>query len=179
MPTSADEFVALVIRRSGATPKILQKELNSIKRWAFKVGGEFWHKTYRAQHFERKAFNIYEEYEPRSGEQGGRGSKAFFRSYTGFKQKYLHHTRPLVKSGESEERTRRVDVRATSTSKKSSFKVILHANTLNFRPPNSQINMRAEVTAVTVHEADKISEVIAASIERGIGHVSKFEVQPI
>lgn len=146
----------VALKTEGPTPRLLKRVLNDCHRDAAANMGSFWHERFREKHFTNAASSEY-GYHPRQGERG-RPSKKFSSSYTGRKLREKGHTRPLVYTGESERRTRQLDVRATAKRGEARVRVVLHAPALNFRYAGSPIDMRDEVTTVSQREADAIAE---------------------
>lgn len=126
------------VRYGGAIPGITLKgrELNDMKREAWIETGNYWHANFRKKHFTHAGATLY-GYAPRK------------KSYQTQKLRRKGHTIPLVYSGESRALTRIRDVRATATNTRSKCRVVIHAPGLNRRHPNSEIDMRAEMTAVS------------------------------
>jgi len=157
--------IAFNIKYSGPIPRHVRARLRRILKEGYQYIGIFWHRHYRAKHFTREAYQEY-YYTPRKGE--GKTGKAFWRSYTGRKQRRFGHTRPLVWSGESERASRRRDVRATSKG----VKIFIHANKLNFRNPHSNINMREEMTRVSTRERETLVERMAWKVNRDLAAIT-------
>jgi len=128
------------IKERGATPGILKRELNKLKKVAFESAGIHWHQEIRPKHFTSAGATEY-SYAPRSGERGNVGRYGFARTYTGRKLKAYGHTQPLVLTGESQAMTRIRDVRAASTK----VRIVVRARTLNFH--------RDEIVAVSQRDA--------------------------
>ena len=86
---------------TGAIPPAMRKrDFNRVVKHMFGLMARKWHREYRLKHFTHAGAQEY-GYTPRSGEQSGIGTKAFFQSYTGAKKKRLGYTPPLVWSGKS------------------------------------------------------------------------------
>lgn len=158
----------IVVKAKGPTPGHLAKRAwNAILKAAYAVTGTYWKTNFRAKHFTQSGANEY-GYALRRGQDMGFGTKSYWRSYTGKKQRYLHHVRPLVFSGESERRTQAATVRAT-------FKgvtVTMNAPALNFRPKNSRVNMRKEMTTISIAEEATLNAVFAAEVRKGLDGVT-------
>ncbi len=153
----------VALKSTGPTPKLLRRELNNCHRDAAANMGEFWHERFRAKHFTNAGATEY-GYTPRQGERG-RPSGKFRSSYTGRKLTKFGHTRPLVYTGESERRTRQLDVRATAKRGEARVRVVLHAPALNFRYSGSPIDMRYEMTTVSQRESEAIAEETATFLK--------------
>lgn len=150
------------IREKGATPKLMRREINAIKRAAFEQAGVQWHDEFRLKHFTLAGAREY-GYSPRQGD--GLSGKAFWRSYQGRKQKYLGHKIPLVYSGEARSLSEFRNIRGTSTSKKSEVKIAMPAlRKLNWRHPASQIDMADEMRRISAGE----ERILVGTIQRGI-----------
>lgn len=142
-----------------AVPGIAKRKLPPMLKAGFARCGKFWHGTYREKHFTKRGAREY-GYTPRKGERGsGRG---FHSSYTARKLREKGHTLPLVWSGESRSYTRVRDVRATSTR----VRVVMRAPKLNYRHPASQINMRDEMTRVSIAERNELIRVFDRDLDR-------------
>jgi len=142
----------IVVFETGATPKIVKRHHSRLMRESFIYAGGRYHARYMALHFTTAGAAKY-GYRPRAGERSGIGSRAFFRSYTGRKQREQKHVRPLVWSGVSETLARIRDVRATKTT----GRIVQHARGLNRRNPNSEINMVDEIRSVAADEAAEVA----------------------
>lgn len=162
------------IRERGATPGILKRELQKLKKAAFEAAGVCWHQQIRPKHFTTAGAGEY-GYAPRKGERGNVGSHGFQRTYTGRKLKAYGHTRPLVLTGESEAMSRIRDVRATS--KKA--RIVIRAPRLNYRNPASQANPRAELTAVSQKDAAAMVKQFERELDRQIKTVRKTKSKTI
>lgn len=138
------------IKYTGAVPGVTlgRRELNREKKGSWHHTGTYWHQKFRKKHFTKAGAKEY-GYIARKGEKMAKGSKAYKRSYTGQKERKFGHTRPLEFSGLSRQLTRIRDVRAFSKK----VRVVLHSRTFNRRHRKSQINMREEMTRVSMAEA--------------------------
>lgn len=150
--------IAINVHYSGPAPGgVGQREWNEFVREMFRQMGYEWHREFRAKHFTRAGAVEY-GYAPRSGERGNIPPQGFQRSYTGRKLRWYGHTRPNVLTGESEQQTRRRDVRATATSKRATGRVHLHAPKLNFRNPHSKAHPAIEVTLISEREKPRLRD---------------------
>jgi len=172
------DLVKLKMVYTGAVPGLAVREVNTIKRRAFFGGGVQWHKQFRPKHFTRAGASEY-GYAPRSGERGNTPRGGFRRSYTGRKLKQFGHTRPLEFSGEAKALTRMRDVRATATRKRSRVRVVLHANKLNWRNPDSEINMADELRRISAAERTQLIRTIARGTISGLKRVQRRETKTI
>lgn len=151
---------------SGPTPRGMARELPRIQQRALETMGVYWHQHFRAKHFTPSGAREY-GYAPRKGEGMAVSTKGFWRTYMGRKLRMKGHQNPLVWSGESRERTRMRDVRAT----RNRVRVVLHANALNFRNPHSRTKPWEEMTTVSAAEQRVLSELFNREIERGIAAI--------
>ncbi len=167
------------VRYSGAVPGIVARELNRIKKAAWIAVGIFWHGSsrMRAGHF-TVAGGRRHGYLPRKGQELPFGTKKFWRSYAGQKQRLVGHQRPLLFSGDSLRASRIQKVKATATNKKSKCKVILPPG-FNRRHPASKINMRAEVTHITIDEARKLVKKFDGGVDKGIKAIRKTQTKKV
>jgi hypothetical protein len=141
------------------TPDLPKRVWNNVQKHAFEQAARLWRDEHLPKHFTTRGAKLY-GYEPRSGE--GKSGKAFWRSYSGRKKKYLGHMRPLVFSGES--RRRALGSRTKATSKYGA--VPINAPALSYKNPHSDIDMRSEVTRITEaevrqHETHFMSKMLA------------------
>lgn len=144
-------MILFKIKYQGAVPRLAQRELRRLLRDSFEDAGVFWHRMFRRKHFTKAGAREY-GYTPRKGEQAGRGSKAFRRSHTGRKLRQFGHTLPLVFTGQSRQLTRIRDIRATSKG----VRIVMRAPGLNRRPRGGRINLREEMTRVSIRERDAL-----------------------
>lgn len=161
--------LVIEIREAGPTPRGMKRAVGNAFKEAYDVTGRHWQQTMLPKHFTRAGAREY-GYTPRKGEQSGTG-KGFWRTYTGRKQKYLGHTRPLVYSGASETLAMRGIVRAT----RKQAVVPIPAPTLNYKPPRSSINMRQEVTTVSDREIPDLVRVFEQELHRRLEAVGYYE----
>lgn len=139
------------VRERGATPGILAKEWRAIAKTAWRETGIVFHQSFLPKRFTHEGARLL-GYTRRKGELL-KGTKRYWRTYTGRKEKKFGHTLPLVYSGESRQLARIRDVRATSNG----AKVVLNARKLNFKHPKSTIRMNEEIRRVAPVEAEKLS----------------------
>lgn len=146
----------VAIEKRGATPKLVQRELNNIHRETVRTMAQIWATRFRQKHFTNAASAEY-GYTPRQGEPGRPGRRGFRRSYTGRKLAEYGHTRPLVKSGDSEQQTRNPRIVATATRAEAKARAIMNAPGFNRRYAGSPIDMRKELTTVSGREAEELT----------------------
>ncbi len=146
------------IKKKGAVPGNLpRREYNrEIQQPALESVGIEFHRKFMHIRFTERAKRLL-RYTPRK------------RSYQAAKRRSKGHNDPLVWTGESRGIARLRDVRATS--KRTRVKV--HAKKLNFRHPNSQINMADEVTRVADSEFRYLTEHMAKEVEANLGKYRK------
>ena len=153
-------------------PHLRESQLNALKRRAWLPVGAYWHEHYVMKHFTHEGGREY-RYAPRAGETGNE-RKSFWRSYTGWKQKHLGHTNPLVLSGELRDMAKIYRLEATATSTESKLRVILPmAQKANLRNPKSrfQINMREELTTVSEQEAEVLVGIFDRELQNQLNEV--------
>lgn len=143
-------MLLIKVRKTGPTAGLTRRELSAAAKAVYAAMGVFWHANFRKKHFTRAGAR---EYGYAERETWSPGRRSFERSYTGRKLARYGHTLPLVKSGESMRLTRIRDVRSTSKG----GRVVLHARTFNRRNKFSQIDMRAEMTAVSAAEESQMA----------------------
>lgn len=105
-----------------------------VREQMFKMG-EYWHKHFRLRHFHASAFQLY-RYTPRS------------KKYQWRKLKKGLGNNPLVFKGVS----RRLSEGKTIVATASKVDVIMATRAFNFKPKNSQVNMRDEFTQINDDE---------------------------
>lgn len=146
----------IALHKTGPVPSLLKRELNNCHRDAMRWAGTFWHQNFREKHFSNAASREY-GYTPRQGEAGRPHPKGFRASYTGKKLKRFDHTRPLEYTGESRRRTRNPRIVATAKRGEAKVRVVMNSPGFNRRYAGSPIDMRAELTRVSLREADQIN----------------------
>lgn len=134
------------IRERGPTPGLLKRGFNKMKEKCFHAALTYWHRDILQKHF-TSAGAIEYGYTPRKRQWRG----SFKMSYIGRKLREKGHTKPLVFSGESMALTRMRDVRATSKR----GVCVIRAPGFNRRHPDSQVNMREEITRVSTPDASR------------------------
>lgn len=167
------------IKYTGPVPGILARELNRVKKQAWTLVGIWWHgdSRMRAGHF-TVAGGRRHGFLPRKGEELPFGSKKYWRSYAGQKMRQHGHQRPLTFSGLSKRLTQIRRIRATATNKKSQCKVILPPG-FNRRHPASKIDMRAEVTHITIDEARRLVQMFDSWVGSCIKGIRKTQTKKV
>lgn len=161
------------IKYTGLMPSDIGKAAwNKIVKLAFFKVGEFWHKHFRAKHFTHAGAREY-GYQKRKGEELPRGSKKFWRTYTGIKLRKHGHTFPLVFSGTSRTLT---DIMVVKNTSKGASVKLGRARALNFRPKGGRINMVDEMTRISPAEGAVLVEVLAEEIQEGIDKYRRVRV---
>ena len=160
----------VTMKWSGPTPRIAKRRMNHIIKAANRDMGIFWWRMMRAKHFTHAGAREY-GYTPRKGERGS--GRAFRGSYTAQKLRAFGHTKPLVFTGTSEKLAGIRDVRATF--KKT--RVVIHARALNFRSAGSQVDMRAEMTAISVKDASRLVRVKEKSLMARLRQIRATETK--
>lgn len=135
------------ITETGATPRATKRHHPRLMKAALMEAAALHHQRFMPKHFTPAGAREY-GYKPRQGEQAGLSRASYFRSYTGHKQLTKGHRRPLVWSGASELLAKIRDVRGTSRR----VRLVQHARGLNRRNPHSQVDMAAEIRAVSPPE---------------------------
>jgi len=170
------------IRYHGPVPgteNLSKSVLDALIARAWEVGGHLWARHMCPKHFTHGGAREY-GYTPRKGEQSGQSGKTYWRSYTGRKQKLMHHTLPLVWSGQLRAAARiySLDVRITST--RSRLWVNLPAaGRARIRNPHSQINMAEELTRVSAAEAREIVAAFNGEFAARLGEIQTTEIKTI
>ncbi len=156
-------MILFKVKYTGAVPSVARKALTKIKRQSWRQTGEHWHGRYRPKHFRRSAIREY-GYTPRTGEPGSSNPKG---GYMRRKRREKGHGLPLVWSGTSRRLTRLRDVRATTKG----ARVVMNAPTLNRRHPKSRINMREEMTRISVRERNELTKVLGRGMDRRLRQI--------
>lgn len=153
------------ITYKGLVPKGMKGAIAKFQKAAFGVIGIMWHRQFRPRHFTHEGSRLYGY----TARKGARGSAVKFKgSYTARKLKAFGHTNPLVFSGLSLRLSKIRDVRAT----RHGNRVILPTG-FNRRNPHSNIDMRAEVTAVVRSEEVKLTKRFDGSLQQQIDRYRK------
>ena len=159
------------ITERGAVPRKLQTRHTAAANAVWRAVGRRWHERIRPERF-TPGFAERAGFTKRKGEMQPRGSKSFRRSYFG--KKFLNPERgggpgradPLVFTGRTKDLTSATPG-MTTTSTRVSVKYP-GANTLKFRNPKSQVNMRKEFITVQPWESKELADVWDAEYERGM-----------
>ena len=159
------------VRIGGVVPgaTLTDDRLKNLLKEAWFDPGKDWQENLRPKHFTKEGGSEY-GYAPRKGEELGQSSKAFWRSYTGRKLKKFGHTLPLVFSGDLRNRCRVARIENSPTGVKV---VLTGANKANFHNPHSNVNMRAELTRISVPETRELASVLEESL---IAKLDRFDV---
>jgi hypothetical protein len=167
----------LVVKKTetGATPRILRRDLERIAREAGQYVGQYWHRKFRPLHFRNLATTRY-GYQLRQGERGSGYERGFRRSYTGQKLRKFGHTKPLVYTGDSERRTEIENIRSTYRAGMVRIHVIMNAPTLNFRRWPHSPDMRQELTTVIPEELAEMSEAASGFLRQRIELIRQTQV---
>lgn len=171
-------FTATIVYRGAVPGPVKPSEWNDFIRETFREMGNHWHANMRRKHFTRAGATEY-NYAPREGERGNIPEEGFRASYTGQKLRRFGHTRPLVKTGESEKATRRRDVRATAKKRRARVEVHLHAPRLNWRNPHSNAHPSKEVKTISGGEKKKLRDVGAKQYRREVRAYSKKKTKKV
>lgn len=172
-------LVNMKMRTVGFIPGVprWKSQVNKAKKGAWERGGQFWHLRLRSKHFTKAGAREY-HYTPRKGEAGSgvpfKTKK--YESYQAYKLRRFHHTRPLEKTGELKRLSRMA--RITSTSK--GVRVALSAaNKANLRHPNSTINMREELTTISVREEPQIAREIDRELNLRLNRIKTVNTKTL
>jgi hypothetical protein len=158
-------FIVFNIEERGAVPRRFRVVQNESSRAAWRAVGQMFHDTMRDKRFS-KEHGLKAGYAKRRGEEAGASGKAFWKSYTGEKQKKWHHTRPLEWSGTTRRNVRsaRYETQATEygvagPGKRGGGIRIFYpgAQAFNFRPKGGRIHMRDEFTRLLKEEVDTLT----------------------
>jgi hypothetical protein len=150
-------MLTTVIKFEGATPDVVVRELNRMKREAYiELGEEFWRENL-PRRFTWSGGRML-GYSPRSAK------------YERAKRRKHGHNDPLVASGRSRDiATSIMDVRATATQTRTRLRILLHARALNFKNPKSQVTPSDEVRRIADKEVPPLTRKLASSMR------SKFD----
>lgn len=172
-------MISFKIKTVGFIPGVprWKSTLNRMLKAAYAVGGTFWHRALRPKHFTKAGAREY-WYTPRKGEAGSGEpfKKGKHLSYTAAKLRRHGHTLPLVFSGELRLKSRMARIAATS---KGVRVVLPSAQKANLRHPESQINMREELTRVSSREVIEIARVDDKHLDRQIKRMRSVHRQTI
>lgn len=164
--------ILFTVKTRGPTPGVLAKQMRGLLKDGFETIGSEWHRRMRPKHFSRAGAREY-RYTPRVGEPGSGRRKAG--SYTQEKENAFGHSRPLEFSGLSKRLVSVKDVRANSKG----GRVFMNAPAFNFKNRFSKINMRAEMTTVSIGERDELVGIYDLSLDRGINAITTTTTKTI
>lgn len=122
--------------------------IREAQRECFREMASRWHADYLLGHFDTSATSRYRYRARRGSRIADRNTYKFRNSYTGRKLRRFGHERPLVFTGRAMMESQFRDIRADSKKGKAVL-----SRRFNLRNPNSEINMREEVTRVLPREA--------------------------
>lgn len=164
------------VRYEGPVPGSLnlsQRRFNELLKDAWFESGKYWHTEFRPKHFTKEGAAEY-GYKPRKGEDLPFGSRGFWKSYTGKKQKRFGHTLPLVNTGELRDRSKTANIQPT----KNSVRVALsRANKANWHNPHSEINMADELTMISDQEEVILAEVHDDAMQRMLDRIHEINIK--
>lgn len=170
-----DHLVGITVKKFG-NPfpgwKGWRTAFNKAKKAAYRAMGMEWHLKIRPGHFAAGASRRY-GYAPREGEPGNTNTHGFWTSYTGRKQKYHHHRRPLEWESQSKRATRLA--RVTSTSR--GVRIAGSAGRLGLRPYAKSPDMIEELLTVDQRDADQLARAFAKSMDQQISRMQTRETQ--
>lgn len=147
-------------------PAMKRKRRNDIFKATWLDLGKYWRKQMLPLHFTHRGGRKY-GYSPRKGEAPG-GGRPTRGTYTYRKKKLFGHTRPLEFTGKGkQEALTSKKYRAT----RDKVDVILPRK-FNLRHPNSKVNMREEITAVTMDEITRLVRRFTNTLVRKMGTVN-------
>jgi hypothetical protein len=135
---------------------------NGIKRRLWKSVAQYWIDEIRPKHFTKGGAKEY-GYSPRQGETGASG-KAFWRSYTGRKQRKFGHTKPLTWSGAFERDTRSSRIQATQHG--STVRIRGRVLNLGLVGTGKKIDMAKEVSTVSPRDVHMLTRHMQSRLER-------------
>lgn len=134
-----------------------QREFNALVREAWRECGNFWHQYFRPKHFTQAGAKEY-AYNLRTA------------NYMISKADRKGHQAPLVWSGGLRNFCKAFRVEVTAKSSGSQCRVILpDASGANRRHPNSNIDMRDELTRVSDAEREAIVELFNEILDEKLG----------
>lgn len=125
-------------------------QINALLAHEYAKIGRYWHRVVRPRHFGRGAFQRY-GYAPRR------------KGYIKRKKRLVGHARPLVLSGETEAASSQHRVMATRKGVTITYRGL---RKLNFKPRNSEVNMRKEFETVSDTEFRQMSDIMSRSIDK-------------
>lgn len=155
----------ITLTESGPTPRLTKAQHAEIMEGVMKGCAANHHEKYVYLHFKMDAFTRY-GYQPRKGMNVS--GEAYWRTYTGMKQKAKGHVLPLVWSGQSRDLATAdpPDIRATRSGAYATARLIQRARGLNRRNPNSGIRMNEEIIAVADTERNAATRVAGTLLRK-------------
>lgn len=161
--------IVLLIKHTGWSAEVgfSRRGFQRLLKDAYTAIGQQWVRECLPKHFTKAGAAEY-DYAPRKGE--GSTGKAFWRSYTGRKQKRFGHSLPLVFSGELQANVL-AGPNITATSRGCRVR-LGGSNKANWKHPASQVDMRAELTRISAAERKKLTLAMNAQIDRAIRRYS-------
>jgi len=127
-----------------------RKKFNDTLKQEYEEIGLTWHKKHRPRHFTLDGARRY-GYAKRS------------RGYNRSKKRQFGHTLPLVKTGKSRARATQISrIKPTRTN----VSVSVPVRTFNFRPANSNVNMRKEFSTIARDEVQVYERQFKRNVER-------------
>ena len=156
-------MIQVTMRLTGVEA-LKRRDINNATRRAMYSLGLRHRTLHLPKHFEHRAFSEYGSvYKPRKGQHNPRKPG----SYTNRKLRKFSHTKPLVYTGELRRLTLfgARKIRVTSTSKEATVHIGL-PNKANWKNPHSQVNMLAELRAVSEAELAKMEVWLTELIEQ-------------
>jgi hypothetical protein len=161
-----------------SSPDLAVAEFRRTLKEAWSECGMYLFNNFVEKHFGRDATERY-SYEPRAGE--GESGKAFWRSYTGRKQKKYHHTLAMVLTGRTREAAKRATIYATSKGVRVALPGLVFLNQYKPRakrfgphagePP---IDLRDDLMRIIPAEAQAIAKIHEAAVVRILGARTVF-----
>lgn len=136
---------------------------------AFRRGGIHWHRRIRPQKFTARGGRKY-GYGDRKGMGSNPDPYGFKASYSGRKLEAFGHTLPLVFTGHSMQLTEIRDVRLLGDA---SVKVVLHSPGFNRKNPHSKINMRDELTRISIDDQRSLVKLIDDRMGHQLGRIRR------
>lgn len=159
-------------------------DLRNIQRTTWRFVGLFWHRTYKAIHFTKRAMRRY-GYTPRRGDPGsGRRFKGSYQELKLLRKPLfkgsnagtpIGEVKPLVWSGRSRAlamASRKVEATAKSSGR-GRVDIIINAPALNFSGPKGRINMRREMETVTAQEELQMGKVASERFIKELNRLNR------
>ncbi len=139
------------IQYRGATPSVMQREMNRIVRESYVETGQYVHEKLIPSRFTYYVIAAL----------GGTERK---RAYQAKKRKKFGHIRPNVFTGESEQRSKIQDVSAIATRNKARAEIRLHTPRLNYKNPKSNVHPADEIRRISPREVPGIERQLSRSM---------------